>query len=152
MIGRVLDDDPWTTTSVRHAQFSELHATGALPELPCPACGFPTLPRLGMNHICVVCHWEDDGTSRAQPDRRSAVNLGLTLREAGAHIAETGVFASRWHALTAPEYYLPKVTAARAALVAAYERLRVAPQDSAVRADVHQGRAALMRAIVTEMR
>jgi hypothetical protein len=40
---------------------------------------------------------------------------------------------------------------ARAELVAAYERLRTT-QDSAARADVFQGRAALMRAIVNEMR
>lgn len=152
MIGRVPDDDPWTTTSVRHAEFAALHASGVLAEVPCPACGLPTLPRLGMDHICVVCHWEDDGSTRDQPDRRSAVNHGLTLREAVAHIGETGVFASRWHALTAPEYYLPTVTAARARLVAAYERLRTAPRDGSVRAEVNQGRAALMRAIVNEMR
>jgi hypothetical protein len=148
----VPDDDPWTTTSVRHAQFTRLHATGAVLEVPCPACGYPTLPRLGNDHVCVVCHWEDDGSTRDQPDRRSAVNRGLTLRDAAANIAETGVFASRWHAFTAPEYYLPTVNAARAELAAAYERLGTAPQDSAVRADVHRGRAALMRAIVNEMR
>ena len=100
------DADPWATTGARFAAFApDCRPTGALSEVPCQACGYPTLPAYGGDHICVVCHWQDDGSTREQPDRRSTVNHGLTLRQAAAHIAETGVFASRWHALTAPEYF-----------------------------------------------
>jgi hypothetical protein len=122
--------DPWAASSDRVALFSDLHADGLLDEVPCLACGYPTLSERGGDHICVVC---------------------LTLRQAVGHIAETGVFASRWFAVTAPEYFAPDVRAARADLVAAYERLRRDPRDTAVRAAVHAGRARFMRAIVTAM-
>ena len=29
--------------------------------LPCPCCGFVTLPERGADDICPVCFWEDDG-------------------------------------------------------------------------------------------
>jgi hypothetical protein len=145
-------DDAWAMTGARLAAFARLHHEGALNELPCLACGYPTLTERSGYHICVVCHWEDDGSTREQPDRRSAVNHGLTLRQAAAHVAETGVFAWRWHARTAPEYFLPAVRAARAELMEAYEQVRVDPRDATARAAVHDHRAKLMRAIVNEMR
>lgn len=144
--------DPWVTTGLRLATFAQLHAAGALTEVPCLACGYPTLSERGGYHVCVVCHWQDDGSTREQPDRQSMVNDGLTLREAAAHIADTGVSASPWHALTRPEHFLPAARAARADLVEAYERLRVDPRNASARADVYAGRARLMRAIVNEMR
>jgi Cysteine-rich CPCC len=144
--------DPWATTGVRLADFARLHDDGVLTEVPCLACGYPTLNERGGYHVCVVCHWEDDGTTRAQPDRAGGANHGLTLREATANIAESGVSRDRWDALTTPEYFLPAVRAARADLMAAYERLRVDPYDASTRAAVFRGRADLMRAIVTEMR
>lgn len=146
------DADPWATTAARLDAFDQLHATGALVELPCMACGYPTQTERGGHHVCVVCHWEDDGTTREEADRMSAANDGLTLRQAVAHIAHTGVSASQWHVLSAPEYFLPAVRAARGELVDAFERLGVDPSDAAARAHVHAGRAKLMRAIVTEMR
>jgi hypothetical protein len=129
-----------------------LHANGALAELPCAACGYPTLTERRGNHICVICHWQDDESTCDQPDRPSAVNHGLTLRQAAAHIVETGVFASPNWAWTAPEYFTPEVRAARAKLVAACERLMVDPQDALVRKDVQDGRSNLMYAIVNAMR
>lgn len=149
---RIAESDPWATTGERVIAFDHLHANGALAELPCLACGYPTLLERGGYHVCVVCHWEDDGSTREQPDRRSAANDGLTLRQAAAHIADTGVSCSRWHALTAPEYFLPAVRAARADLVEAYERLGVDPLDASARADVYHRRAGLMRAIINHMR
>ncbi len=146
------DADPWATTGTRFAAFAGLHADGAVSEVPCQACGYPTLPVPGGSHICVVCHWQDDGTTRDQPDRRSTVNHGLTLRKAAAHIAETGVFASRWHALTAPEYFVPAVEAARAELMSAYDRLQVEPLDASARDDVRDRRTRFMYTIVTAMR
>jgi hypothetical protein len=79
-------------------------------------------------------------------------NQGLTLRQAAAHIAETGVFASQWHALVAPEYFVPDVKAARAELMRAYDRLGLAPLDAAVQADVQSRRTTFMYTIVHLMR
>jgi hypothetical protein len=145
-------EDPWMTTGARFAAFARLQADGAVSDVPCQACGYPTLPVRGANHICVVCHWQDDGTTRDEPDRRSTVNHGLTLQQAAAHIAETGVFASRWHALTAPEYFVPAVAAARAELMSAYDRLLVDPPDATAREDVRDRRTRFMYTIVTAMR
>ena len=144
--------DPWQTVEDRLATFSRLNADGVLPEVPCQACGYPTLPALGRNHICVVCHWRDDGSSRDRPDVRSMENQGLTLRQAAAHIAETGVFASQWHALVAPEYFVPDVKAARAELMRAYDRLGRTPLDAAVRTDVQSRKTTFMYTIVHLMR
>jgi hypothetical protein len=144
--------DPWETVAERLATFARLHADGVLPEVPCQACGYPTLPARGRNHICVVCHWRDDGSSREMPDVLSMENQGLTLRQAAAHIAETGVFASQWHALVAPEYFVPDVRAARAELMRAYDRLGRAPLDAAVRAEVRSRRTTFMYTIVHLMR
>jgi len=148
----VPEGDPWATSCARRAVCAKLHADGALDELPCLACGYPTLTERGGYHICVVCHWEDDDSTCDQPDRSSAVNHGLTLRQAAAHIVETGVFASPHWARTAPEYFTPEVRAARAELVGAYERLMVHPRDALARKDVHDGRSNLMYAIVNAMR
>ena len=68
------------------------------------------------------------------------------------HVVETGLAPSRWHALAVPAVFLPSVGAARAALVEAYERLGADPRDPTARAAVHAGRAALMHAIINEMR
>jgi Cysteine-rich CPCC len=144
--------DPWETVGDRFVLFARLHADGVLPEVPCQACGYPTLPLTGRNHICVVCHWRDDGSSRDLPDVRSMENQGLTLRQAAAHIAETGVFASQWHALVAPEYFVPDVKAARAELMRAYDRLGLEPLSAAVRADVQSRRTTFMYTIVHLMR
>ena len=144
--------DPWETVGDRLATFARLHTDGVLPEVPCEACGYPTLPARGRNHICVVCHWRDDGSSRDRPDERSMENQGLTLRQAAAHIAETGVFASQWHALVAPEYFVPDVKAARAELMRAYDRLGQAPRSAVVRAEVQLRRTTFMYTIVHLMR
>src|SRR4029078_885692 len=103
-------------------------------------CGSPARPPRGRGHICVVCHWRDDGSSRDRPDVSSLQNQGLTLRQAAAHIAQTGVFASQWHALVAPEYCAPDVKAARAELTRAYDRLGRTPLDAAARAEVQSRR------------
>jgi hypothetical protein len=144
--------DPWDAVGDRQATFARLHADGMLPEVPCQACGYPTLPARDRNHICVVCHWRDDGSTRDRPDVRSMKNQGLTLRQAAAHIAETGVFASQWHALVAPEYFVPDVRAARAELMRAFDRLGRAPLDAAARAEVQSRRTAFMYTVVHLMR
>jgi hypothetical protein len=146
--GNPLSGDAWETVGDRLATFTRLHADGVLPEVPCQACGYPTLPARGRNHICVVCHWRDDGSSRDRPDVQSMANQGLTLRQAAVHITETGVFASQWHALVAPEYFVPDVRAARAELMRAYDRLGLAPLDAATRADVQSSRTRFMYTIV----
>jgi hypothetical protein len=144
--------DAWETVGDRLASFAGLHAEGLLPEVPCQACGYPTLPAPGRRHICVVCHWRDDGSSRDRPDVPSPQNQDLTLRQAAAHIAQTGVFASPWHAVVAPEYFAPDVKAARVELMRAYERLGRAPLDAAARAEVQSRRTTFMYTIVHQMR
>lgn len=145
-------DHAWVTAGTRLAAFDRLRSDGMVAGVTCQACGYPTLSERGGHHVCVVCHWQDDGSARDSPDRTSAVNDGLTLREAAANIAEYGVSVSQWDALARPEFFLPAVRAARADLVAAYDRLRVNPLDASTRADVTAGRARLMRAIINEMR
>lgn len=147
----VPEGDPWATTHARLAASGRLHADGLLDEVPCLACGLPTLSERGGNHICVVCHWQDDDSTRDQPDRPSLVNHGLSLRQAAAHIVETGVYASPSWAWTVPEYFTPRAVAARAQLVKAYERLMMHPRDASARKDVHEGRSNLMYAIVSAM-
>ena len=148
----VPEGDPWATTHARLAASGRLHTDGLLDEVPCLACGLPTLSERGGNHICVVCHWQDDDSTRDQPDRPSPVNHGLSLRQAAAHIVETGVYASPSWAWTVPEYFTPQALAARAQLVKAYERLMMHPRDASARKDVYDGRSALMYAIVSAMR
>jgi hypothetical protein len=143
--------DTWSATRSRVAAFTRLHADGALADVPCPACGYPTLPEHGARHICVLCHWQDDGSSGDEPDRPSARNHGLTLRQAVAHIGATGVFAAPVFAATAPAYYTPRARAARVALSEAYDRLRLSPRDPAAHAAVRTGRADVMIAIVQAM-
>ena len=142
----------WESVGQRLASFARLHAEGTLAEVPCPACGWPTLSGYGAHHVCVVCHWQDDGSTREQPDRASPVNDDMSLREAAVQVAESGVAAAPIRVLNRPQYFLPNVRAARAELVAAYERLRADPGDPEVRTEVYLGRARLMRAIVNEMR
>jgi hypothetical protein len=38
--------DPWATTGVRLADFAGLHDAGVLTEVPCLACGYPSLREL----------------------------------------------------------------------------------------------------------
>ena len=152
MTWNVPGEDPWVTASARRAVSAKLHADGALDEVPCLACGYPTLTEWGGNHICVVCHWQDDDATLDQPDRPSALNHGVTLRQAAAHIVEIGVYASPSWAWTAPEYFTPRARVARAELVHAYERLMVRPRDASARKAVHDGRSNLMYAIVNAMR
>lgn len=152
MTDRASTSDPWEATSSRLDAYERLHADGALDEVPCLACGYPTLPRRGARHICVLCHWQDDGTTAEEPDRPSIRNHGLTLRQAAGHIAATGVFAAPVFAATAPEYFTPQARAARAGLVEAFERLRAKPRDPSARAAVRAGRAHVMIAIVNAMR
>ncbi len=146
------EGDAWATISTRRAASAKLHAAGELDEAPCLACGYPVLSERGGHHFCVVCHWQDDDAVRDRPDRPSALNHGLTLRQAAVHIGRAGVFASPGWARTAPEYFTPEVRAARAALVAAYERLMADPRDASARQDVHDCRARMMYAIVNAMR
>lgn len=144
--------DPWVTVGLRWAASARIFAEGAVTDVPCHACGYPTLSEHGAAHVCVVCHWKDDDSTRDQPDRPSDANHGLTLRDAAVNVLETGVSASPGDALTRPEFFLPQVRAARADLMAAYDRLLANPRDGSTRAAVTAGRARLMRAIVNEMR
>ena len=144
--------EAWESVGQRLTTFARLHSDGVLAEVPCPACGWPTLSGYGAHHVCVVCHWQDDGTTREAPDRASSLNDGMSLREAAVQVAESGVAAAPIRVLHRPQYFLPNVRAARAELVAVYERLRADPADPEVRTEVYLGRARLMRAIVNEMR
>jgi hypothetical protein len=150
--GDDLPTDPWLATGRRLAESDRLHVAGLIAEVPCFACGLPALPARSARHVCVVCHWQDDGCTRDQPDRPSPANRGLTLREAAEHVAESGVAVSRWDSLVRPEFFAPSAVAARADLAATYERLLAAPHDPEVRAEVRTGRAAVMRALVNLMR
>jgi hypothetical protein len=152
MIQDVPKGDPWSEISARRAASARLHADGALDEVPCLACGYPSLSERGGHHFCVVCLWQDDDAIRDQPDRPSELNHGLTLRQAAVHIVQAGVFASPGWARTAPEYFTAEVRAARAELVGAYERLMAAPGDPSARQAVQDGRAKLMYAIVNARR
>jgi hypothetical protein len=146
------DGDAWAMVQARQEAFADLHSAGALDDLPCSACGYPTLTERGHHHLCVLCHWEDDDSLPDQPDRPSAANHGLTLRQAAAHFRDTGVFAVPGWSRLYPEFFTPEVRAARAELMALYERLIRDPGDATARQDVRKGRSNLMYAMVMGMR
>lgn len=54
---------------------------------PCPCCRYRTLHERGGYHICLVCFWEDDGSSEL--DRYSDPNH-MTLREARENFRRLG--------------------------------------------------------------
>lgn len=47
----------------------------------CPCCDYVTLSMRGIDAICPVCFWEDDGQDVDRLDARSGPNHGITLRE-----------------------------------------------------------------------
>ena len=58
----------------------------------CPCCGYPTLRERGMDEICDLCRWEDDG----QDDRDAEVvrhgpNRNWSLTAGRDHFADLGV-------------------------------------------------------------
>lgn len=66
--------------------------------LECPCCGFLCLPRRGHYDICVVCFWEDDGTT--DPSTFSGPNH-MTLHDARRNFEQIGAMseAARVHVL-----------------------------------------------------
>jgi len=51
--------------------------------VPCPCCGYPTLPAHCEWEICVLCNWEDDGQTDIDADRvRGGPNGKYSLTQA----------------------------------------------------------------------
>jgi hypothetical protein len=64
----------------------------------CPCCGYPTLGRRGLDEICFLCWWEDDG----QDDHDADVvgrgpNAGYSLTLARANFAEYSLMYEPWN-------------------------------------------------------
>lgn len=61
--------------------------------LPCPCCGFLTIPDdgtfPGSFYTCPVCHWEDDDIQFDNPDLRGGANK-MSLNEAMKSFKEIG--------------------------------------------------------------
>jgi Cysteine-rich CPCC len=52
-------------------------------QLPCPCCGYLTLPDRGIYDICPVCFWEEDGQDDPHADEVwGGPNGSLSLTEA----------------------------------------------------------------------
>ncbi len=58
---------------------------------PCPCCGYKSLTNRGEYDICMVCYWEDDGTTRDEDD--SAANK-MTLASAKENFKKYGAVSS----------------------------------------------------------
>lgn len=68
--------------------------------LPCPCCGYRTLPGKGDYDICPVCFWEDDGTK--DPAAYSAPNH-MTLAEGQKNFERYGACSPDMKAHVDPE-------------------------------------------------
>ncbi len=61
--------------------------------LPCPCCGFKTLPEIAADEICQVCWWHDDGQTDHDADEvRGGPNADLSLTQARLNFIEHGIF------------------------------------------------------------
>ena len=67
-------DDDWRTPPPGPALRTGLVA--------CPCCGHATLNARGLNEICPVCFWEDDGQDNEDADRWRGGPNRVSLREA----------------------------------------------------------------------
>jgi hypothetical protein len=58
--------------------------------LPCPACGFLTVPatHFGSYNICGVCDWEDDGVQLANPACEGGANSESLIAAQAAALAD----------------------------------------------------------------
>ena len=82
-----------------------------VPELPCPACGYRTMPEAtyGSFHICEVCGWEDDPVQLANPACEGGANgeslVDAQLRVSREPALEVGRFVrdSDWRPLDSRE-------------------------------------------------
>ena len=55
----------------------------------CPCCGFLTLTERGLDEICAVCNWQDDGQDDEDADKvRGGPNKLLSLTQARANFKE----------------------------------------------------------------
>ncbi len=68
------EDSDWTTPAP---------AALALPMglVACPCCGHATLTERGLNEICPVCFWEDDGQDNEDADSYRGGPNRVSLRE-----------------------------------------------------------------------
>ncbi len=58
----------------------------------CPCCGYPTLRDRGLDEICYLCWWEDDGQDDRDADVvRGGPNNRWSLTHARANFATYGV-------------------------------------------------------------
>lgn len=63
---------------------------GSSVSLPCPACGFLTVPDayFGSYNICGVCGWEDDGVQLANPACGGGANFESLIDAQAKALAE----------------------------------------------------------------
>ncbi|MBP1581404.1 MAG: hypothetical protein J6A26_03285 [Oscillospiraceae bacterium] len=87
-----------------HNNLTEEEAAALMPketlevkgELPCPCCGYITIPKGGEDtaYICPVCFWEMDAFLQSE-DEPSDQNHGLTLNEARENYRAYGATLER---------------------------------------------------------
>jgi hypothetical protein len=62
----------------------------------CPCCNFKTLHGRGLDEICPVCFWEDDGQDEQDADAVwGGPNGSLSLREARLNFKNLGAVEKR---------------------------------------------------------
>jgi Cysteine-rich CPCC len=71
----------------------------------CPCCGHRTLDERGVEDICQVCYWEDDGQDDHDADEvRGGPNYELSLTQARQNFREFGACSRR----VLPHVRMPK--------------------------------------------
>lgn len=80
----------WVGTGLaRRRLFFETHASHMNGNVPCPACGYPTLGRRGNYDCCSLCHWEDDGHDEPCEDQPNGGPNDSSLSQARVNLAST---------------------------------------------------------------
>lgn len=60
------------------------------PPLPCPCCGYVTLPSRGAYDICPICLWEDDGQDDGDAEDKRGGPNGVSLTAARINFLRIG--------------------------------------------------------------
>lgn len=56
----------------------------------CPCCGYRTLDKNMLFHVCEICYWEDDPIQSLDPDYVGGANGDITLRDAQQNFQTCG--------------------------------------------------------------
>ena len=117
----------------------------------CPCCGYPTLNRRGLDGICHLCSWEDDGQDDHDADDvRRGPNNQWSLTRARDNFVTYGVMYEPEldRRIGGPDS--PEVRRIKGEIIAAFDEMQRTPMDDHERlwATVHAGDRELYRILL----